>query len=150
MPSLSIAVQPPQEVQVGQTLYPSVIAKMTSRSSNERYYFFSMAVLLGHNGVVIEEVLVGTTVSTGVVVGSSVVFLFPGLSIATQGVYKIRLDVYKVAYEDPNGAAFYTQTETRGISVLETAVHHSKPSSAERVYIRTLRDAGIPVPSRSS
>ncbi|KAH6998946.1 hypothetical protein BKA56DRAFT_665474 [Ilyonectria sp. MPI-CAGE-AT-0026] len=150
MPSISIAVQPPQEAQVGEALYPSIIAKMPTRSSDEGCYFFSMAVLLGHDGSVIDRALTGVTVSTGVVVDSHVVFVFPNLSITLQGEYKIRLDVHKVAYENPVGAAFSTQTETREISVVERVAHEAKPSTAERSYIRTLRDAGLTVPSRSS
>lgn len=170
MPSLSIAVQPPQEAQVGEVLYPTIIAKMPTRSSDEGYYFFSMAILLGHDGSVIDGALAGAALSTGVVVDSHVVFVFSDLSITLQGEYKIRLDVYKVTYEDPNGAAFNTQTETRGISVVERVAHQAKPcmynpheplappsltisgdlASAERSYIRTLQDAGLTVPSRSS
>ncbi|KAH7162219.1 hypothetical protein B0J13DRAFT_3728 [Dactylonectria estremocensis] len=152
MPTVSIAVQPPQAAQAGQVLYPPVIAKMTTRSSHERHYYFSMAVLLDYNGTVIEGGLAGNAVSTGVLAGSHVVFVFPDLSIVTPGEYNIRLDVYKVAYEDPSGATFSTQTATRDISIAVSngADHHARPSSAERAYICTLRDAGVAVPSRPS
>lgn len=143
MSSISIAVQPPQEAQVGEALYPPIIAKMPTRSSDEGYYFFSMAVLLGHDGSVINGALAGLTLSTGVVVDSHVVFVFSNLSITLRGEYTIRLDVYKTAYENPAGAAFNTQAETREISVVERVAHEARPSTAELSYIRTLQDAGL-------
>ncbi|KAH7170130.1 hypothetical protein EDB81DRAFT_153591 [Dactylonectria macrodidyma] len=152
MSTVSIAVQPPQAAHPGQVLYPPVIAKMATRSSHEPHYYFAKAILLDHSGTAVEGALSGDAPPTGVLVDSHVVFVFSDLSIVTPGEYKISLEVYKVAYEDSTGITICTETETRDISIAVSNGddHHARPSSAERAYIRTLRDAGIDVPSRSS
>ncbi|KAK7417222.1 hypothetical protein QQZ08_011701 [Neonectria magnoliae] len=152
MPTLSIAVQPPRETQVGQIIYPPVIGNLVCRRPHERYYFFAMVVLLGVDGTVIDGGFAGTTVSTGTPLAGadssrhSVVFVFPDISISYEGTYKIRMDVYKVAYEDPDKATLNTQVETRSISIVSEEVARKRPSDREHEFMRSLRHAGIPIP----
>ncbi|KPM43688.1 hypothetical protein AK830_g2872 [Neonectria ditissima] len=152
MPALTITVQPPREMQVGEVVYPPVIGNLVCQRPHDGYYFFAMAVLLQFDGSVIDGGLTGTTVSTGVALDAtdssrpSVVFAFPGMTILYRGVYRIRLDVYMVAYEHPDRATLGTQAETRNITILEEPVAYARPSDRERDLMRSLRRAGIPVP----
>lgn len=161
-----IAVQPPSQVQVG-TPIPPVVATIRSRREHQGFYFFAMVVLIGSDGTILEVGLGGNLVSTGILLDDAssrsrrhVVFAFSDLSIAYEGTYSLRLDLYKVAYENPDGATLEEQIETTGITVLNTRVPRSRPcklnnrkgrasanqssvASDDRAFIRRLRDAGI-------
>ena len=135
MAHFRIAVQPPSEIQVGQILYPPIIAKMSARRAHHGVYFFAMAVLLGDDGAVLEGGLYGSTVSTGVLLNengsssrASIVFVFPDLFISYEGVFSVRLDLYKVQYETSEGATFEDQIETSQILVVDRRVPRGRPS----------------------
>lgn len=134
MAHFRIAVQPPSEIQLSQTLYPPIVAKMSARRAHQGVYFFAMAVLLREDGYVLDGYLGGNTVSTGVLVNengsssrSSIVFVFPELSIQYEGVFSVRLDLYQVSYEDPEGATLEDQVETSRISVFNSPVSRKRP-----------------------
>ncbi|KAJ4268872.1 hypothetical protein NW762_002943 [Fusarium torreyae] len=112
-----------------------------------------MAYLLTRNGDLIEGGLMGTTTVTGVdltaMIGSSrttIYFPFTDLSIPYDGAYKIKVDVYKVAYEDPDGYTFQEQTKSNRITVVNEAVPAAGAGSTERSVLRSLQNAGVPIP----
>lgn len=93
-----------------------------------------MSVLIGSGGNVVEGMLAGTTLVTAPDLGeassstsTSVFFPFLDLSINYEGTYKIRVDVYKVAYEDPNGATLYEQIDSNRIKISNDLVSRRKP-----------------------
>ncbi|KAF4961871.1 hypothetical protein FSARC_10011 [Fusarium sarcochroum] len=82
-------------------------------------------------------------------IGSSrttIYFPFTDLAIPYEGAYKIRVDVYKAAYEDPDGYTFQEQTKSNRITIVSEAVPTTGPGSAERSVIRNLQAAGVPIP----
>ncbi|KAI1037201.1 hypothetical protein LB503_008867 [Fusarium chuoi] len=94
-----------------------------------------MAFLLTREGNIVEGGLSGTTSVNGVDVttpGASrttIQFPYTDLAILVEGPYKIRVDIYKVAYDNPDGYDFQA---------------HAKSSrSAERSIIRALQAAGV-------
>lgn len=134
MAHFRIAVQPPSEIQLSQTLYPPIVAKMSARRAHRGVYFFAMAVLLREDGYVLDGYLGGNVVSTGVLVNengsssrSSIVFVFPDLNILCEGVFSVRLDLYRVSHEDPEGATLEDQVETSRISVFDSPVSRQRP-----------------------
>ncbi|KAF7553960.1 hypothetical protein G7046_g6955 [Stylonectria norvegica] len=153
MPTLSVAVQPPSWAQVGSPLLSPIIAKRTTRRSHTGFYFFAMAVLLGPDGNVVDGGIGGNYISTGVQFDETestsrptTVFVFPDLSVSYGGTYLIRLDIYKVSYDNPEGATLDGQIETSSISVVDSEVAWRRPSSSERSFMRKLRNAGFEIP----
>ncbi|RGP79274.1 hypothetical protein FLONG3_2615 [Fusarium longipes] len=153
MPSLTIAVQPPTRTRVSTILYPPLVAEFSFKGAAPGFYFFAMAILLARNGDIVEHGLAGTTSVTGIdvtaLVGSSrttIYFPFTDLGILNEGAYKIRVDVYKVAYEDSSGYAFQDQTKSSRITAVNEDVPVSSAGSSERNVIRTLQSAGVLIP----
>ena len=151
---VSIVVQPPSQTTIDTQFYPPLVAKtgVTPSSVDDNYsYLFAMAVLLDHNGEVLEGQLQGTgTLSTGISLmdyngnqggGSSsagqpsIYFTFPDLYVLYAGTYTIRVDVYVVDYEDPQGAQLIQQTESRQITVHEEDVAVERPCINPRRFV---------------
>ncbi|KAH7188240.1 uncharacterized protein B0J16DRAFT_89652 [Fusarium flagelliforme] len=153
MPTLTIAVQPPSRARISTIFYPPLVAELTFKGPLPGYYFFAMALLLTRNGDIVEEGLTGTTSVTGVDItahiGSSrttIYFPFTDLGVLAEGSYKIRVDVYKGSYENPDGFTYQEQTKSSRITVVNEEVPPGNPSSAERGVIRTLQSVGVPIP----
>ncbi|KAM0230783.1 hypothetical protein ACHAPO_009066 [Fusarium lateritium] len=153
MPAISIAVQPPSRAQVSTILYPPLVAEFNFKGSAPGFYFFAMAVLLTRNGDIVEHGLSGTTSVTGMDVtshtGSSrttIYFPFTDLSLLYEGAYKIRVDVYKVAYENSDGYIFQDQIKTSRITAVNEDVPLGTASSSERNVLRALQSAGVQIP----
>lgn len=153
MPALTIAVQPPSRTQVSTILHPPLVAEFNFKGSVSGFYFFAMAILLTRNGDIVEHGLAGTTTVTGMdvtaLVGSSrttIYFPFTDLSLLYEGAYKIRVDVYKVAYENSDGCIFQDQIKTSRITAVNEDVPAGTLSSSERGVIRSLQNAGVSIP----
>jgi hypothetical protein len=153
MPALSIVVQPPSRTRVSTILHPPLVAEFTFKGSVPGFYFFAMAILLSRNGDIVEHGLAGTTSVMGMdvtaLVGSSrttIYFPFTDLGVLYEGSYKIRVDVYKVAYDDQNGYTFQDQTKSSRITVVNEDVPAGSASSSERSVIRALQSAGVAIP----
>ena len=151
---VSIVVQPPSQTSVDTQFYPPLVARtrVAPAAVNDDYgYVFAMAVLLDHNGDALEGQLQGTgTLSSGmslVDTGSrgggsssslgepSIYFAFPDLYVLYAGTYTIRVDVYVVDYEDPQGTQLIQQTETRSITVHEDVVAVER--ACKTTYLRS-------------
>ncbi|KAL4726414.1 hypothetical protein ACLX1H_007096 [Fusarium chlamydosporum] len=152
MPALTITVQPPSRARVSTILDPPLVAELTFKGSVPGHYFFAMALLVTRDGDIVEGGLAGTTSVTGMdvtaYIGSSkttIYFPFTDLGILHEGAYKIRVDVYKVAYENPDGCTFQEQTKSNRITVANEDVPAGSPSSTERSVIRTLQSAGVQI-----
>jgi len=145
----SIAVQPPTQNPTNTQLYPPVVARIradgiASAEQSDFAYLFAMAVLLDHNGNILEGQLGGTPVVTGMHMldgsggsgssssaPSSLYFAFPDLYMSWAGTYSIRIDVYVVDYHDPNGARLLAQAETRSIAVYDEDVAVERPGKRD-------------------
>ncbi|KAF4945957.1 hypothetical protein FGADI_11565 [Fusarium gaditjirri] len=149
MTALSIVVQPPSRAQVSTTLHPPLVAELNFRGAAPGHYFFAMAFLLTREGNIVERGLLGTTSVNGVDVttaGASrttIYFPYTDLSILVEGTYKIRVDVYKVAFDDPGGCEFQEHAKSSRVTVVNEAVPAASTGAAERSIIRTLQAAGV-------
>ncbi|KAF5674226.1 hypothetical protein FDENT_10097 [Fusarium denticulatum] len=149
MTAFSIVVQPPARAQVSTTLHPPVVAELNFRGAVTGHYFFAMVFLLTREGNIVEGGLSGTTSVNGVDVttaGASrttIHFPYTDLAILAEGAYKIRVDVYKVAYENPNGYDFQAHAKSSRVTVVNEAVPAVSAGSAERSIIRALQAAGV-------
>jgi hypothetical protein len=110
-------------------LCPPPVAKLTFRGSMPGYYFFAMALLTTFNEDIVEGGLLGTTTVSGLDLtaasGSSrntIYFVFNELAISLEGVYKIRIDVYKVPYDNLDGCTFYAQETSSRVTVVSGPV----------------------------
>lgn len=128
MPKACIAVRPPSRAQAHTLLSPPVVAKLTSKKCSSGIHFFTTAVLLDSHGDVAHGLLDGTTAVTGVLLDSStMIFAFGDLSIAAEGCFTIRLDVYGMYPESTEGATLIAQLETTEIAVYEGPVPSQRP-----------------------
>ena len=148
---VSVAVQPPSQTSINTQFYPPLVAKtrLDRTPEDEDYsYVFATAVLLDHNGHVLEGQLHGNTLlSTATKVMDpgrggassssgqpSLYFTFPDLFVTSPGTYTIRIDVYVTDYEDPQGAQLIQQTETRQFTVYEDDVAVEKPCANPKTH----------------
>ncbi|KAJ9137105.1 hypothetical protein NKR23_g9364 [Pleurostoma richardsiae] len=164
---VAVVVSPPQQGSANTILYPPLVARTREEGlvgADPSYsYVFAMAVLLDANGNVLEGQLGGNTVVTGVFMldnngstgggssssagRSSLYFAFPDLYVAYAGTYTLRVDVYLVDYDNPNGARLLAQAETRPFTVYEESVAAERPTSSERSVLRRLKEQGVSLPS---
>ncbi|KAH7252571.1 hypothetical protein BKA59DRAFT_165056 [Fusarium tricinctum] len=140
MPNLDIAVQPPSRAQVSTMLCPPPVARLTFKGAMPGYYFFAMALLTTRNGDIVEGGLLGTTTVSGLDLtaasGSSrntIYFTFNELAISLEGAFKIRIDVYKVPYENPDGCTFHAQERTSHVTVVNEPVPAGSAGKSYRV-----------------
>lgn len=141
MPTLTIAVQPPSRARVSTILHPPLVAELTFKGPLPGYYFFAMALLLTRNGDIVEGGLAGNTSVTGVDltahIGSSrttIYFPFTDLGVLCEGSYKIRVDVYKVSYDNPDGCTYQEQTKSSRITVVNEEVPPGNSSESFRFH----------------
>ncbi|KAG7135148.1 hypothetical protein HYQ45_007009 [Verticillium longisporum] len=156
---VSIAVQPPTETQTCRPIYPPVVAQTHVRAGgrHNNTHLFATAALLDDQGRVLDGQLGGALVATGYAVedrgsGSrhqSVAFAFPDLALTYAGVYSIRVDVYRVNYDDgdTDNATMIDQAETELFYGFSEAVAVQRPTSEERSLLRKLRQSGCDIPS---
>ncbi|KAJ4044201.1 hypothetical protein NW753_003692 [Fusarium oxysporum] len=149
MTAFSIVVQPPARAQVSTTLHPPLVAELNFRGAVPGHYFFAMAFLLTREGNIVEGGLSGTTSVNGVDVttaGASrttIHFPYTDLAILVEGAYKIRVDVYKVAYDNTDGYDFQEHAKSSRVTVVNEAVPAVSAGSVERSIIRALQAAGV-------
>ncbi|EXA49027.1 hypothetical protein FOQG_08342 [Fusarium oxysporum f. sp. raphani 54005] len=149
MTAFSIVVQPPARAQVSTTLRPPLVAELNFRGAVPGHYFFAMAFLLTREGNIVEGGLSGTTSVNGVDVttaGASrttIHFPYTDLAILVEGAYKIRVDVYKVAYDNTDGYDFQEHAKSSRVTVVNEAVPAVSAGSVERSIIRALQAAGV-------
>ncbi|KAF4439176.1 hypothetical protein F53441_12651 [Fusarium austroafricanum] len=154
MPNLTIAVQPPSRAQVSTILYPPLVAELTFRGSTPGYSFFAMAVLITRNGDIMEGGLSGTASVTGVDLTAEVrssrttiYFPFTDLAILYEGAYKIMVDVYKAADDNPDECIHQEQAKTSRVTVVNGPVPAvSTVSVSEHNIIQTLQSVGVAIP----
>jgi len=76
-------------------------------------------------------------------------FCFPNLSIHLPGRYRLKLSLMRMNYSDnafPDGVAIIEQVvNSRSITVEDRGLSFSRPNSAERAFIRILREDGQPL-----
>ncbi|KAL9948978.1 hypothetical protein ACHAO5_001229 [Verticillium nonalfalfae] len=137
---VSIAVQPPTETQTCRPIYPPVVAQTHVRAGgrHNNTHLFATAALLDDQGRVLDGQLGGALVATGYAVedrgsGSrqqSVAFAFPDLALTYAGVYSIRVDVYRVNYDDgdTDNATMIEQAETELFYGFSEAVAVQRPT----------------------
>lgn len=108
-------------------------------------YLFAMAVLLDSEGVVLNDELGGTLIASGVETNDgsssrrpSTFFSFPDLTISNTGTFTIRIDIYQVDNDDPQGATMMEQVETRKIDAYEDPVAAQKPCKCCCPYFRAV------------
>jgi hypothetical protein len=133
----SVAVQPPSQARANTRLYPPLIAMGYPSGTTEADvpYLFATAVLRDSEGNLIPEQLIGTLTAGGAcaedrrLAGTSqpIVFMFPNLSVAYEGSYSIRVDVYRVDFRDAQGAILVDQVESRTFDVYDVDVPSQKP-----------------------
>ncbi|KAI6772790.1 hypothetical protein HG530_003748 [Fusarium avenaceum] len=152
MPNLDIAVQPPSRAQVSTMLCPPPIAKLTFKGSMPGHHFFAMALLTTRNGDVVEGGLLGTTTVSGLDLtaasGSSrntIYFTFNEIAISLEGGFKVRIDVYKVPYDNPDGCSFHAQEKTSRVTVVNEPIPAGSAASDERSTVRLLQSAGVAI-----
>ncbi|KAH6898229.1 hypothetical protein B0T10DRAFT_577820 [Thelonectria olida] len=144
-----IGIQPPKKVQIGETIRQSVIVRFDISCIEEGYYCFAMPVLIGASSHLPENVLVGGGIIMATLVpeelGCSAVFVAPNFVITHSGKYRLRVDIYKVAYSDPNGATLLAQLTTSRISAREGRAPEHIPTNEERAFIDALVAADVPL-----
>ncbi|KAM0590956.1 hypothetical protein ACHAP1_005861 [Verticillium nonalfalfae] len=161
---VSIAVQPPTETQTCRPIYPPVVAQTHVRAGgrHNNTHLFATAALLDDQGRVLDGQLGGALVATGYAVedrgsGSrqqSVAFAFPDLALTYAGVYSIRVDVYRVNYDDgdTDNATMIEQAETElfyGFSEAVAVQRPNKPNSCRqpRRASYLMENAAVPIVS---
>ncbi|KAF4472319.1 velvet factor domain containing protein [Fusarium agapanthi] len=151
MAAFSIVIQPPARAQVSTTLHPPLVAELNFRGAVTGHYFFAMALLLTREGNIVEGGLSGTTSVNGVDVTTArssrttIYFPYTDLAILAEGAYKIRVDVYKVAYDSPGGYDFQALAKSSRVAVVNEAVPAVSAGSTERSIIRALQAAGVSI-----
>jgi len=143
----SVAVQPPTQTRTCASVYPPVVVRgrASSTAQTDAAYAFAMVVLKDGEGNVLSDYLApDSTTTTGIFIpesrncgggggggdgssgpmgSGSVAFLFPDLAVPYTGSYSIRVDIYKVDYDDPHqGAVLVDQVETRRFVVYDADV----------------------------
>ncbi|KAI5465392.1 hypothetical protein BGZ63DRAFT_399865 [Mariannaea sp. PMI_226] len=148
MSNFNVAVQPPKQAQVGRALYPPVIAHLSSSAVEDGYYYFAMASLTtAEDGEVSGANLDGTITVNAQAPSSdsSLVFVFPDLSVNARGSFILRIDVYKAALQGFSGTTLHDQVYTRSVTIRRGSVSYQKPASREADYIEALQAAGVAV-----
>lgn len=120
-------------------LCPPPVAKLTFKGSMSGYHFFAMALLTTRNGDIVEGGLLGTTTVSGLDLtaasGSSrntIYFTFNEIAIFIEGVFKVRIDVYKVPYENPDGCTFHAQEKTSRVTVVNEPIPAGSAGKSQR------------------
>lgn len=146
----TLTCQPPTKASAGSSLYPPIVAELHGQQG-EDIHMFATAVLVDSHGVVQDGLMQGTTAATGVASSSSdsTLFAFTDLSITQQGMYTVRLDIYRVSSTDANGATLVAQVDSTSVTVQAAQVPTQQPCkttppsvmlsshSAFRIYLQT-------------
>lgn len=134
-----IAVQPARRIQIGKGIMPPIVVRLDGNCIDENHYVFAMPVLVGATTNLPENALVGgaltVTSETPPSLGCTAVFVIPNLSISRAGKYRLRVDIYRVSYDDPNGATLLAQLPTNRITVREEKCPPHCPSKFKPLRI---------------
>lgn len=130
---ITIAVQPPSQVQAGTVIYPPLVIS----SENDADYDFVQVALLDPYGRVIEDQLWGTLSTSKQSIGDSQAAsstpleyaAFPDLALTYPGTYTLRVTAIRMDYSSPDGAMaiVVTSETTREINSYEQPVASETP-----------------------
>lgn len=130
---ITIAVQPPSQVQAGTVLYPPLVVS----SETDADYDFVQVALIDPYGRVVEDQLWGTlSMSKQSVDGSQAsssgtldYAAFPDLTLTYAGTYTLQVTAISMDYSSPDGAmaVIVTSTTTREINSYQEPVATETP-----------------------
>ncbi|OTB08542.1 hypothetical protein M426DRAFT_7855 [Hypoxylon sp. CI-4A] len=146
---VTVAVQPPTQVQAGAVMYPPLVI---SSDNNDAYDFFQVA-LVDSYGRVLEDQLYGTLSASGKSLDdrsvsrssrNTLYSVFPDLIVSYAGVYALRITAIQMDYGSPDGAVavIAASTTTSQIIVYDQSVATEIPSPDEQTLLRRLRRHG--------
>ncbi|KAI3326635.1 hypothetical protein HD806DRAFT_532271 [Xylariaceae sp. AK1471] len=152
---VSIAVEPPTQIQPGMALYPPLVVSCPK----DQYSFFQVMLVDPHGGAVDSGPLQGTLSMSPQVLEISKYggrdpkdfAIFPDLVIGRSGTYTIRVNAYHVNYqENPPTMLHKAVVSTREIQVHSSAIIEGQPSHEEATLLSMLSEAGFPTGSKDS
>ncbi|KAK7755359.1 hypothetical protein SLS62_002585 [Diatrype stigma] len=131
---ITIAVQPPSQVQVGRVIYPPLVIS----SGADAGYDFVQVSLLDPYGRVMESQLEGTLAKNKQPIGDSQAAasrtaleyaVFPDLSLSYSGTYTLQVTAFRMDYSDPGNvmAVVVTSETTNAINAYDQPVAFENP-----------------------
>ena len=142
----ALAVQPPAQTKPGVTLYPPIVARLSSDTNifEELSQIWAVASLISPSGEVLHEKLEGKVADSAHPMADSglgsaqggvkdrAYFYFPDLVIQTPGRYRVRVILMRMSYSlesSPEGDVRYDEyVDTHSILVDEGVSSQSRPS----------------------
>ncbi|KAI0455465.1 hypothetical protein F5B21DRAFT_189976 [Xylaria acuta] len=149
---VSVAVEPPAQVQRRTVLYPPLVV-----SSHSNQYTFFQVVLVDSHGQVVEsdDLLQGTLSASPQLLQSAAgssrspkdYAVFPDLAINRSGMYTLQVNAYQIDYDSMPPTTYHAgAVATRSIRVRTSSVATERPSSSEARLMDRLAQAGFPIP----
>ncbi|KAH8166347.1 hypothetical protein CIB48_g1906 [Xylaria polymorpha] len=149
---VSVAVEPPAQVQRRTVLYPPLVVSCR----NNQYTFYQIVLVDSHGQIVESDDLLQGTLSASPQLlesasGSSRTpkdyAVFPDLVINRSGTYTIQINAYQIDYESMPPTTYHAGVvATRSIRVRSSSVATERPSSSEARLLDRLAQAGFPIP----
>lgn len=142
----ALAVQPPAQTKSGATLYPPIVARLSSDTNifEELSQIWAVVSLISLSGEVLHETLEGKVADSAHPMAESghgsapggmkdrAYFYFPDLVIRTPGRYRVRVTLMRMSYSSessPEGDVRYDEyIDTHSILVDEGVSNQSRPS----------------------
>ncbi|KAI3322882.1 hypothetical protein HD806DRAFT_523138 [Xylariaceae sp. AK1471] len=159
---VSIAVEPPTQIQLGMALYPPLVVSCPK----DQYSFFQVMLVDSHGGAVDSGSLQGTLSMSPQALETSKYggrdpkdfAIFPDLVIGRSGTYTIRVNAYHINYQEyPPTVLHKAVVSTREIQVHSSAITEGRPSNRhphsaheEATLLSMLSEAGFPTGSKDS
>ncbi|KAI0855642.1 hypothetical protein F4860DRAFT_530068 [Xylaria cubensis] len=149
---VSIAVEPPPQVQRRTVLYPPLVVSCRSN----QYTFYQVVLMDSHGQIVESNDLLQGTLSTspqllestaGSSRSSKDYAVFPDLVINKSGTYTVQVNAYQIDYSSMPPTTYHAgAVATRSIRVRTSSVAAERPSSSEARLLDRLTQAGFPIP----
>ncbi|KAI0554120.1 hypothetical protein F4679DRAFT_346379 [Xylaria curta] len=149
---VSIAVEPPTQVQRRTVLHPPLVVSCRSN----QYTFFQVVLIDSHGQIVESGDLIQGTLSTspqlldnaaGSSRSSKDYAVFPDLVINRSGTYTLQVNAYQMDYNCVPPASYHAgAVATRNIRVRTSSVAAERPSSSEARLLDRLAQAGFAIP----
>ncbi|KAI1754266.1 hypothetical protein F4782DRAFT_539130 [Xylaria castorea] len=149
---VSVAVEPPAQVQRRTILYPPLVVSCRSN----QYTFFQVVLIDSHGQVVESDDLIQGTLSTspqllesaaGSSRSSKDYAVFPDLVINKSGTYTLQVNAFQIDYNCMPPTTYHAgAVATRSIRVRSSSVAAERPSSSEARLLDRLAEAGFPIP----
>ncbi|KAI1739662.1 hypothetical protein F4680DRAFT_132200 [Xylaria scruposa] len=149
---VSIAVEPPAQVQRRTVLHPPLVVSCRSN----QYTFFQVVLIDSHGQIVESGDLIQGTLSTspqlldnaaGSSRSSKDYAVFPDLVINKSGTYTLQVNAYQMDYSCMPPTTYHAgAVATRNIRVRTSSVAAERPSSSEARLLDRLAQAGFAIP----